>query len=135
MLHWGGLKAFADGSLGSRTALMWEPYTDHNTHSTPAIASADTGASEASGPPEYGTRMMSLSEIESLMQGADAAGLSVAIHAIGERCAYRHVMMRPPYPLTHTHTHTHTPQIYARARRRCLCMSSYAANAVLQGSG
>lgn len=28
MLFWGGVKEFADGSLGARTALMWEPYVD-----------------------------------------------------------------------------------------------------------
>lgn len=27
-LHWGGLKSFVDGSLGTRTALLHEPYSD-----------------------------------------------------------------------------------------------------------
>ena len=60
-LHWGGLKAFADGSLGSRTALMKEPYADdHTTH---------------------GIRLTPYSQLAALVQEADAAGLQVTYHA------------------------------------------------------
>ena len=56
-LHWGGLKAFADGSLGSRTALMKEPYADDPTTS--------------------GIRLTRYPQLAALVQEADAAGLQV----------------------------------------------------------
>lgn len=64
-LHWGGLKAFVDGSLGSHTALMLEPFTD-----TPA----DSGLFVT--PPE---------DLYAWGKGADAAGLQLVVHAIGDR--------------------------------------------------
>lgn len=67
-LHIGGLKGFADGSLGSTTALFFEPYLD--APSTRGIASAE------------------LADPASMWQNikhADAAGLQIAIHAIGDR--------------------------------------------------
>ncbi len=56
-LHWGGLKAFADGSLGSRTALMKEPYADD--------------------PTSRGIRLTPYSELEQLVLAADAVELQV----------------------------------------------------------
>lgn len=64
-LHWGGLKAFADGSLGSRTALMKEPYCDD--------------------PHTSGIRLTPYAELAGLVQQADAAALQIAIHAIGDQ--------------------------------------------------
>lgn len=64
-LLWGGLKEFADGSLGSRTALMWAPYAD------------DPGCTGASAVDRAALREMAA--------GAAAAGLQVAVHAIGDR--------------------------------------------------
>jgi predicted amidohydrolase YtcJ len=64
-LHIGALKGFVDGSLGSHTALMLEPFTD-----TPA----DRGLFVT--PPE---------SLHAWAKGADAAGLHVIIHAIGDR--------------------------------------------------
>lgn len=64
-LRIGGLKGFMDGSLGSHTAAFFEPFTD---------APDDTGLLLT--PPE---------QIESWVSGADAAGLHVAVHAIGDR--------------------------------------------------
>ena len=61
----GALKGFVDGSLGSHTAAMLEPFTD-----TPA----DTGL--------FVTRPET---IYRWTKGADAAGLHVIIHAIGDR--------------------------------------------------
>lgn len=61
----GGLKAFVDGSLGSHTAAMLEPFTD---------APNDTG--------------LLVNEVEDLYRwthDADAAGLQVIVHAIGDR--------------------------------------------------
>jgi predicted amidohydrolase YtcJ len=70
-LHIGGLKGFADGSLGSHTAWMMEPYVDvapgPNSNS---IASAELLKSE---------------QMYADIQGADKAGLQIAIHAIGDR--------------------------------------------------
>lgn len=67
-LHIGGLKGFADGSLGSTTALLFQPYLD--SPDTSGIPSA-----ELSNPKQM------YSDIE----GADAAGLQIAIHAIGDK--------------------------------------------------
>lgn len=64
-LHIGGLKGFVDGSLGSHTAAMLEPFTD---------APADRGL--------FVSDPQRLSEWTT---GADSAGLHVMIHAIGDR--------------------------------------------------
>lgn len=64
-LQIGGLKGFVDGSLGSHTAAMEEPFTDVPTE-----------------------RGLSVTVPESLYlwtKGADAAGLQVMVHAIGDR--------------------------------------------------
>jgi predicted amidohydrolase YtcJ len=67
-LHIGGVKGFADGSLGSTTALLFAPYLDAPT--TSGIASA-----ELSNP----------AQMWSNIEHADAAGLQIAIHAIGDK--------------------------------------------------
>jgi predicted amidohydrolase YtcJ len=64
-LRWGALKGFVDGSLGSHTAAMLEPFTD---------APADRGLFVT--PPE---------SLYAWTRGADAAGLHVIVHAIGDR--------------------------------------------------
>jgi predicted amidohydrolase YtcJ len=63
--HYGALKGFVDGSLGSHTAAMLEPFTD---------APADRGFYVTSNEDRYAA-----------IKGADAAGLQVFIHAIGDR--------------------------------------------------
>jgi len=63
-LRWGGLKGFVDGSLGSTTAWFYDPYTDEPQ--TAGLLVTDTTALR-----------------EQILQ-ADAAGLQVAIHAIGD---------------------------------------------------
>ena len=68
MLRIGGLKAFADGSLGSTTALFFEPYAD---------------APNNSGLP--GDEMFPEGAMLGRVEAADAAGLQVMIHAIGDR--------------------------------------------------
>lgn len=65
MLQWGGLKGFVDGSLGSTTAWFYEPYLD--APGTTGLMVTDTSALRAS------------------IIGADAAGLHVMVHAIGDR--------------------------------------------------
>lgn len=61
----GGLKGFVDGSLGSHTAAMLQPYDD---------APRDTGLFVT--PPE---------SLYARTLGADRAGLHVMVHAIGDR--------------------------------------------------
>ncbi len=68
MLRTGGLKGFADGSLGSTTALFFEPYLDApNTSGIPSDEMFPAGA------------------MLERVRGADKAGLQVIIHAIGDR--------------------------------------------------
>jgi predicted amidohydrolase YtcJ len=64
-LHIGGLKGFVDGSLGSHTAAMLQPFTD---------APNDTGLFVNT--PEH---------LYEWTSGADRAGLQVIVHAIGDR--------------------------------------------------
>jgi len=68
MLRTGGLKGFADGSLGSTTALFFEPYLD--APNTSGIASDE---------------MFPEGAMLERVRGADRAGLQVIIHAIGDR--------------------------------------------------
>jgi predicted amidohydrolase YtcJ len=68
MLHIGGLKGFADGSLGSTTAWLFQPYLD--SPNTSGIASDELVKPE---------------EMYGNIRDADAAGLQIAIHAIGDR--------------------------------------------------
>jgi predicted amidohydrolase YtcJ len=68
MLRVGGLKGFADGSLGSTTALFYEPYRD------------DPGTSGIAGDEMYPEGAM-LKRV----RDADNAGLQTMIHAIGDR--------------------------------------------------
>jgi predicted amidohydrolase YtcJ len=65
----GGVKGFMDGSLGSSTAKMFEPY---------AINAKTTGVYVT--PPET---------MQSLVLSADRAGLNCAIHAIGDEANSR----------------------------------------------
>lgn len=68
MLRVGGLKGFADGSLGSTTALFYEPYKD--APNTSGIA---------------GDEMYPEGAMLTRVRAADKAGLQVMIHAIGDR--------------------------------------------------
>jgi hypothetical protein len=68
LLRVGGLKGFADGSLGSTTALFYEPYDD---------------APNNSGLPS--DEMIPPERMSERVRGADKAGLQVMIHAIGDR--------------------------------------------------
>jgi predicted amidohydrolase YtcJ len=64
----GALKGFADGSLGSTTAFFFEPYLDApNTSGLPSDEMFPEGA------------------MLDRILGADAAGLQIAIHAIGDK--------------------------------------------------
>ncbi len=64
-LRIGGLKGFVDGSLGSHTAAFHEPFTD--------------------APDDRGLLVNEPDDLHRWIAGADAAGLQVMIHAIGDR--------------------------------------------------
>ena len=67
-LRIGAVKAFADGSLGSRTAYFFEPYSDEpRNHGL------------------LGEGMQPLSLMRDRMMKADAAGLQICTHAIGDQ--------------------------------------------------
>jgi predicted amidohydrolase YtcJ len=67
-LRIGALKTFADGSLGSGTAYFFDPYSDDPSNSG-----------------LLGTQMQPLSRVQDWMTQADAAGLQLCTHAIGDR--------------------------------------------------
>ncbi|HEX7060912.1 MAG TPA: amidohydrolase [Woeseiaceae bacterium] len=64
-LRIGGLKGFMDGSLGSHTAAFLEPFTD--------------------APDDRGFLVNDLDDMRAWIDAADAAGLQVMVHAIGDR--------------------------------------------------
>ncbi|HET7001144.1 MAG TPA: amidohydrolase [Puia sp.] len=65
LLHWGGLKGFVDGSLGSTTAWFYQPYLD--------------------APKSTGLQVTDTTLLRKWVLSADSAGLQVACHAIGDR--------------------------------------------------
>jgi len=67
-LQLGGLKGFSDGSLGSSTAWFLQPYSDDATN--------------CGGPSD---ELTDPDGMFATMVGGDAAGLQLAIHAIGDR--------------------------------------------------
>jgi predicted amidohydrolase YtcJ len=81
--RWGAVKLFADGTLGSRTAAMLEPYDGTN---------------------ERGMELLSLAELAELTRRAFERELSIAIHAIGDRAvrscldAIESARAKPPLP-------------------------------------
>ena len=64
-LRIGSLKGFVDGSLGSHTAAMFEPFTD--------------------APNDRGLLVTAAKDLHDWTAGADKAGLQVIVHAIGDR--------------------------------------------------
>ncbi len=60
-----GVKIYADGSLGARTAALREPYADDPTNS--------------------GILRYTDSQLQSVVQDSDSAGYQVIVHAIGDR--------------------------------------------------
>lgn len=68
LLRMGAVKGYADGSLGSETAYFFDPYTD--------------------APDKHGLlsdEMHPVSAMQQRLRGADAAGLQLCVHAIGDR--------------------------------------------------
>ncbi|XP_004514888.1 protein LONG AFTER FAR-RED 3 isoform X2 [Cicer arietinum] len=64
-VYFGGVKAFADGSLGSGSALFYEPFQDE--------------------PDNYGLQVTEPDVLLNMTLESDLSGLQVAIHAIGDR--------------------------------------------------
>ncbi len=64
-IRFGYLKAFIDGTLGSGTALMFEPFNDN--------------------PSSSGLAMMSYDEFERMVVTADKYGFQIGVHAIGDK--------------------------------------------------
>lgn len=64
-LRFGGVKFYCDGTLGSQTALMFEPYE----------GSTDN----------FGIEVTSQEELTHMVKKASQAGISVAMHAIGDK--------------------------------------------------
>jgi hypothetical protein len=64
MLHWGGVKGFVDGSLGSTTAWFFKPYLD--------------------APQTTGLQLTDTVIMRKWLLAADSAGLHIATHAIGD---------------------------------------------------
>ncbi|KAG6502634.1 hypothetical protein ZIOFF_034920 [Zingiber officinale] len=64
-MHFGGVKAFADGSLGSNSALFYEAY-DNDPHN-------------------YGLQVTDMIWLQNATMHADKCRLQVAIHAIGDK--------------------------------------------------
>ncbi len=106
-LRVGHVKMFSDGGQGARTAWMLEPYED-------------TGG--------YGMPLTPMDEIAEAVRKADQAGLSVAIHAIGDRAnrelitvfeSIPHPASRILHPVPHRIEHVQMiqPQDVARLAR------------------
>ena len=64
-LRIGGVKGFADGSLGSSTAKMYDPYLSQ--------------------PANTGIFVTPRNKLQEYISAADGAGISIAVHAIGDR--------------------------------------------------
>jgi len=64
-IRFGYLKAFIDGTIGSGTALMFEPFTDN--------------------PETSGLSMMPYEEFENMVVTADKYGFQIGVHAIGDK--------------------------------------------------
>jgi predicted amidohydrolase YtcJ len=64
-IRFGYLKAFIDGTIGSGTALMFEPFTDN--------------------PATSGLAMMPYKEFEKMVVTADRLGFQIGVHAIGDK--------------------------------------------------
>ncbi len=64
-LRLAGVKAFLDGSIGARTAALTEPYADD--------------------PGNTGMLLFDQEELDRIVEGAEATGLQLSFHAIGDR--------------------------------------------------
>jgi hypothetical protein len=84
-LRLGHVKFFSDGGMGARTAWMIDPYLDA----------------------EYGMPLMDMEELAKDIAKADSAGLSVMVHAVGNRddlaVLSHNILSGPPSTIHETH--------------------------------
>jgi predicted amidohydrolase YtcJ len=84
-LRLGHVKFFSDGGMGARTAWMIDPYLDA----------------------EYGMPLMDMEELAKDIAKADSAGLSVMVHAVGNRADLavlsHNILSGPPSTIHETH--------------------------------
>lgn len=85
----GGLKLFSDGALGSHTSHMSSPYPDPVLQTAAPDGSPTDSAAEMVA--NYGIAQMTEDELFDQARRATEAGISVAIHAIGDQ-ANHHVL-------------------------------------------
>jgi len=76
-LRIGPVKIYADGALGSQTALMFEAYEGR--------------------PDDFGVEVTSRKELESLVETAVKSNLSVTVHAIGDKANYNVISVFEKY--------------------------------------
>jgi hypothetical protein len=109
----GGFKIFADGTFGSCTACMREPFSDR--------------------PGERGLMTLGDAEILARMRAAHAAGLQICVHAIGdaavERCVALYARLLAGAPRAdHRHRIEHAscipPELLPRIAELGLCVST-----------
>jgi hypothetical protein len=97
-LRLGHVKIFADGSLGSRTAWMLEPFTPQ----TPAEQ------------PNYGVVVTPPEEMAAEFRQAHELGFPISVHAIGDRAnrvvldLFEELATLPPLPIPHRIEHVQT---------------------------
>ncbi|MEJ2640450.1 MAG: amidohydrolase [Desulfosarcinaceae bacterium] len=126
-LRLGHVKFFSDGGVGARTAWMIDPFLD-----------GKNGFSR-------GLPLMEMDDLADRIRRADAAGLSVMVHAVGDR-ANRELITRfekiealrrrhkvPPLPIPHRIEHVQIirPEDIARLRRLNLALCVTPGNMIL----
>jgi predicted amidohydrolase YtcJ len=124
MLGLAGVKAFLDGSLGARTAALSQPYSD-----------------DPHDPENRGVLLYGPEELEALVRGAEATGLQVSLHAIGDRAVEAalnafEAAAAPGNPLRHRIEHLEyaTPQQLDRMKDLRV-VASMQPNFIVQWSG
>ncbi|ELZ15155.1 amidohydrolase [Haloterrigena salina JCM 13891] len=73
----GAIKSFSDGSFGSRTARLREPYADAGADGADAEHDADEGD-------DRGQWVVDPEDLAALVERADGGGYQVCVHAIGD---------------------------------------------------
>jgi predicted amidohydrolase YtcJ len=114
-LRLGHVKVFADGSLGSRTAWMLEPFVPQTAAETP----------------NYGVNVTPPEQMAAEFYQAQQLGFPISVHAIGDR-ANRVVLelfeelapQLPPLPIPHRIEHVQTIASVDRARLARLNISA-----------
>jgi len=105
LIRVGGMKLYADGSFGARTAALSAPYAD--------------------APREKGALLHPASRLRTLVQNAEKRGIQLLIHAIGDRAVEQAVSafsssLKRPSRLRHRIEHLELPQRSELAQMRKL---------------